>query len=68
MNTETFQYDTSSPALDLPNLPNRAKLATFIEWIKPLFSTRRPEHSNQGIVNSLPIEEKLRLGMYRYMD
>ena len=67
MNTETIQYTT------IPSGP-------VTQWLKRIRDrfTRHTGSRDQGPANasarqgdllrSMPLEEKLRLGMYRYMD
>ena len=68
MNTQTIHYTTR---------PTRSLLVAIVNGIRSFFVRRQTrkdsmptrESVRQGdLLRSMPVEEKLRLGMYRYMD
>ena len=71
-NTENTNVEPQQPAWftaiskKIEGLLNRSQAEAAQAWFK--VKRQRQAQSHQDIVNSLPLEEKLRLGMYRYMD
>ncbi len=82
MNSKTLHY--SNQNIDVPALPQQGMLTGIAAKITALFvrsgieqaqdyyrvkrERRATAPSHRDIVESLPIEDKLGLGMYRFMD
>ena len=66
MNTETLQH-TTLPSARIPGTWLRRIHHLFTGYAPQPAGRPGPAHPGNSLAN-LPIEEKLRLGLYRYMD
>lgn len=82
MNSKSLHFVNHADSnLEIPALPTAGFLTTLLNRLGALVSsTKSPKigrtqpardlrnDGNQDILRSLPIEEKMRLGMYHFMD
>ena len=68
MNTETIQYPTRTTSSILAALVDRIRGRFIRHPRQPVETPPREAIRQADLLRSLPLEEKLRLGMYRYMD